>query len=304
VQLYGADGRKLRFVLRSADGVPIPSHEINALDPADAGLSSPYHEFLEGMVAAGELPCVGEVTVKDNQGIWTAPVELLPLMDYTLDIELDPPAPPSTQPSTPLFRRSFTTSRFASVAALIEDLRGRRVRHRALTSRISGLPAGAVAVATDEELQAALANAGEQALPAPAAGGIVVYWAQRAGESRFTPHAILIDAAEPLWRTRLEPRLETVPDQLDPAYQRIVPATVDALRLVEQGSAAITRFVRSTGGARTLAILADAAVGSAETPVTIVAEQPASSLYALLAKSTPVLALTLGAAAPWETDDA
>jgi hypothetical protein len=203
-----------------------------------------------------------------------------------------------------LFQRAFTTSRFASVAALAADLRGRRVRHRALESRIAGLPAGAVAVATDEALQIALAAAGEQALPAPAEGGVVVYWARRLGETRFTPHALLIDAAEPLWRTRLEPRLETVPDQLDPAYQRIVPATTDALRLVEQGSGAVAQFVHSPGGARTLAILADSAVGTAETTITIVAERPASTLYGLTTQTTTVLALTIGAGAPWETDDA
>ncbi|MFC8350045.1 hypothetical protein [Streptomyces sp. NPDC057280] len=305
VQLYAAYGRKLRFVLRSADGVPIPTHEIAALDPVEAGLSSPYREFLEGMVAAGELPCGGKATAQAH-GAWTAPVPLRPLMDYTLDVELDPqpPAPPATQASTPLFRRTFTTSRFASVAALADDLRGRRIRHRALTARIAGLPTDAVAVASDEELQAALMAAGEQALPAPAEGGIVVYWAQRASKTRFTPHAILIDAAEPLWRTRQEPRLETVPDQLDPAYKRVVPTEVDALRLVEQGSAAVASFVHSPGGARTLAVLADAAVGTSDTLVSIAAERPASTLFGLAQRTTTVLTLTLGPQAPWETDDA
>jgi hypothetical protein len=305
VELYARYGRKLRFVLRTADGVPIPTEEISALDPIDAGLSTPYHEFLEAMVAAGALPCVGATTV-EHHGSWTSPVELRPLMDYTLDVELDPPspAPPGDGPRVPLFQRAFTTSRFASVAALAADLRGRRIRHRGLTSRIAGLPGGAVAVATDEEIQAALVAAGEEALPAPAQGGVVVYWARRPAAATFTPHAILLDAAEPLWRTRQEPRLETVPDQIDPAYKRIVPATVDALRLVEQGSPKVARYVRSPGGTRTLAILDDAAVGAAEATIALAAERSASALYGLAAQTTPVLEIPLEAAAPWEGDDA
>jgi hypothetical protein len=309
IQLYSAYGKKLRFVLRTADGVPIPTHEIASLDPVDAGLTTPYHEFLEGMVAAGLLPCVGSVSA-EKHGSWTSPVPLRPLLDYTLDVETDPapPPPPSTEPRVPLFRRSFTTSRFAGVAELVEDLRRRRIRHRALTARLTGLPAGTpVAVAADEMIQSTLVAAGEQALPAPEDSGVVVYWARQLGATAFSLHAILIDAAEPLWRTRREPVLETVPGQLDPAYQRIVPGEAVALRLVEQDSTAIARFVRSPGGTRTLALVKDTfAVPAAGATITIRAERPASSLYGLAAQAVTVLALQIGdgGAAPWETDDA
>jgi hypothetical protein len=309
LQLYGAYGRKLRFALRTADGVPVPSHEIASLDPVDAGLSTPYHDFLEAMVAAGELPCVGSTTVEAH-GSWTSPVPLRPLMDYTLDVEPDPglPPPPSTEPRVPLFRRTFTTSRFAGIAELVEDLRRKLIRHRALRTQLSGLPAGTpVAVAADEAIQAALVAAGEEPRGAPEESGIVVYWARRPGASNYSLHAILIDAAEPLWRFRQEPKLETVPGQLDPAYQRIVPGQAVALRLVEQGSAAIERWVRSPGGTRTLAIVKNTfTVPAAGTTVTVQAERPASQLYGLPAQAVTVLALQLAdaGAAPWETDDA
>jgi hypothetical protein len=309
LQLYGAYGKKLRFVLRTADGVPIPTHEVASLDPVDAGLSTPYRDFLEGMVAAGELPCVGSTTV-EKHGSWTSPVPLRPLMDYTLDVEMDPapPPPPATEPRVPLFRRTFTTSRFAGLAELVEDLQRKRIRHRALRAPLAGLPTQApVAVAPDETIQAALVTAGEQARGAPEENGIVVYWARRPGAATFSLHAILIDAAEPLWRFRQEPKLETVPGQLDPAYQRIVPAQAVALRLSEQGSTAIQRWVRSPGGTRTLALVKDTfAVPAAGTTVTIRAERPASTLYGLGAQAVTLLALRLadGGAAPWETDDA
>jgi hypothetical protein len=305
LQLYGAYGKQLRFVLRTADGVPIPTHEIDSLDPVEAGVTTPYRDTLEAMIAAGKLPCAGTATAEQH-GSWTSPVPLRPLMDYTLDVEMDPaPAPPpADEPRVPLFRRTFTTSRFASVAALVEDLQRRRIRHRALKAQISGLAGTVVA---DAVLQEALATAGEQALPAPETSGIVVYWARRPGATVFSLHAILIDAAEPLWRTRQEPTLETVPGQLDPAYKRIVPGEADALRLVEQGSSAIARFVRSPGGTRTLALVKDSfVVPAAGATITIRAERPASTLYGLAADAVTVLALELGdaGAAPWETDDA
>jgi len=303
LQLYGAYGRKLRFVLRSADGVPIPTHEIAALDPVDAGLTSPYREFLEAMIAAGQLPCTGSATA-ESHGSWTSPVPLRPLMDYTLEVETDPAPAVTADASTPLFRRAFTTSRFASVAELVDDLKVRRVRHRALTAAITGLPSSAaVEQASDEALQAALVAAGERALPSPRETGVVVYWLKRAGAATFAPHAILIDAAEPLWRSRQEPALETVPGQLDPAYQRIAPTTVPALRLAETGSSAIARFVRSPGGTRTLALIRDTFVPSGTAAITIRAERTASALHGIAAASTTVLDLIVGAAAPWETDD-
>jgi hypothetical protein len=304
IQLFAAYGKQLRFALRTADGVPIQTHEISELDPVDAGLSTPYREFLEAMVAAGELPCVGSTTA-ETQASWTSPVPLRPLMDYTFDVEADPAPtlPPASEPRTPFFRRGFTTSRFASVAELVADVQRRRVRHRALNAQITGLPATApVGLATDEALQAALLAAGEQVLPAPEVGAITVYWARRPGAATYSPHAILIDAIEPLWRTRQEPRLETVPDQLDPAYKRIVPRTVDALRLIETGSSAIARFVRSPGGTRTVALVKDSFAPTGV--ITIKAERTESSLYGLSAQTSTVLELQIGTAAPWETDDA
>jgi len=51
-------------------------------------------------------------------------------------------------------------------------------------------------------------------LPAASVGGMVVYWAKRSGETNYSPHAILIDSPEALWRMRYEPTLELVPGQV------------------------------------------------------------------------------------------
>jgi len=225
-------------------------------------------------------------------------------MNYTFDIEIDPAdavAPADAQkPVVPLFRRSFTTSRFASLAALIDATRGRRILHRALTAPLGFTGSGEVEL-PDRSIEQALTAAGEQALPAPTDTGFTIYWVFRPALSRFVPHAILIDAAEPLWRRRDEPTLEQVPNQPDPAFQRLVPATRPALRLAQLGGSQIARFVRSPSGTRTVAVFTDSFVPAAGgTALQIVAVVPPSTLYGVLADTRTLLQITLQPVAPWE----
>jgi hypothetical protein len=96
---------------------------------------------------------------------------------------------------------------------------------------------------------------------------------------------ILIDASEPLWRTRSEPRLETVPNQNDPAFQRVVPQNVPALEILEQAGASIARFVRTRSGTRTLAIVATPSPPAAGATITLAARTVASALYGIAEQS-------------------
>ncbi|HEV2757651.1 MAG TPA: DUF6603 domain-containing protein [Actinomycetota bacterium] len=309
VQLYAEYGKALKAVLRAADGPPPPSHTVGALDEVPADVTSPYREYLEGMVAAGALPCTGAIAMPKH-GSYTLPVPLRPVMGYTLAIELDPPeAPSATDPAVPLFSRSFKTGLFSDASALIDDVKQRHVLHRGLAAQIAGLPAAGsdgTAVATDVELQDALRAAGEQALPSPESGGITIYWAPRGTPAAYAPHAILIDSVEPLWRTRYAPVMETVPDQSDPAYKRIVPGTEVALRLIEAagGGPYVDRFVRSPSGTRTLVLLSPAFTPAASaSTVTISAERTASALFATVPSSEVLVSLPFLPQPPWELDD-
>jgi hypothetical protein len=303
LQLFGTYGKQLRILLRAADGVPIADQEVTALAPVDADFWSPYRDVLEALIGLGLLPCVGSTTFP-HHGSWTSAVELRPLMAYTLDVVVDPPnaAPAADKPILPLFRRSFTTGRFADLGALVDDLTGRRIRHRFLTSQLAGLPTGSVAIATDQSIQAALVAAGEQALPAPEENGVLVYWAKRSGATTFSPHAILVDAAEPLWRTRQEPKLEVVPGQSDPAYQRIVPGEAPSLELIEQGTSGIERFVHSPSGTRTLAIVKNSFTPGGNASIRLAVRRPASTLYGLSASVVTLSEIAFGRVAPWEED--
>ena len=319
LQLFGAYGKQLRIELRAADGVPIPHQEVTALDPTDADFWSPYRDVLEGLIGAGYFPCTGSIDFP-HHGTWTSGIELRPSMAYTLDVVLVPPNPAPTgaaanKPIVPLYRRSFSTSKFPDIAALVADLQGRTIRHRFLTSQLAGLPTSSdpvippatapaipTATATDQAIQAALVAAGEQALPAPETSGVVVYWAKRGGATTYSPHAILVDAAEPLWRKRDEPRLETVPGQSDPAYKRVVPGQAPGLEMIEQGTSGIARFVHSPSGTRTLAIVKDTYTPGAGASIRLAVRRPASTLYGLSAASVTLADLPFGAVAPWEED--
>jgi hypothetical protein len=145
--------------------------------------------------------------------------------------------------------------------------------------------------------------AGEQALPAPNDPGITIYWAKRSGSSTYSPHIIMLDTPEPLWRTRSEPTVETVPDQDDPAYKRVVPKEVTALEVLEIGSSAIERYVHGPGGTRTLAFIKNTFTPpSGGTPVTLVAHRRASALYGISSLSQTLAVVNLTAQAPWEDD--
>jgi hypothetical protein len=315
VQLFAAYNKRLKAKLRAADGVvpagadgkPLPEDGIATLTPVAAVVQPPLRAALQKLVDSGALPCVGAVGLPQH-GSYTSPVALRPAMAYTFDVEVDPPrAAPADGAVLPLFRRQFATSRFPNLAALAGQVAASLIRHRHLSSPLTGLPPGALVTATDLEIQEALRAAGEQALPAPErVSGVCVYWARRQNQAHYSPHAILIDAAEPLWRTRHEPRLEVVPGQGDKAFLRIVDQVVPAMEIVEVGGPTVARIVRSPGGTRTLLLFADGFTPAPNgTTVQLAAHRLGSQLYqtAELALHT-LTVITLLPTAPWENDDA
>jgi hypothetical protein len=299
--LFKAYGKQLKVIVRSADGVPMPADHIEEFTEVDAELSTPFRDFIEALVEAGLLPCIGAIDIPKNAS-FTVPVALQPLMDYTLDIELDPTnAPQSTQLVTPLFRRSFSTGRYADPQQLAAAIVGNMPRHQALNSPLTLLPFSAgVHVTPDKIIQDALRAAGQAALGAAKLPGITIFWTQSVAGDLHTPHAIMIDSPEPLWRTRAEPRLEQVPDQSDPAYQRVVPQDVSILEIVELGSNRVSHYVRSPSGTRTIVFIKPHSGNSDPAPIELSLHRPASSLFQQSPSNIPLITLPLTAGAPWE----
>ena len=302
IQLFAAYGYQLQMDLRAADGLPdVTAAPVTTVSVDGVGTAA-YDTLLQ-MVKSGQLPCVGSTSDYQNQK-FTAPVSLRPLMGYTLDLNTNPalPAPSAGAAITPLFRRSFSTGRYADMNALAHDLGSTLIVHRALTQKLTlvGSPTGTIV--PDQDVQDAFMTAGEQALPAPDKNAIVIYWAPAAPAGPYVPNAILLDSTEPLWRTRPEPTFAN-PISSDPSFKVVTISDVSSLNVVEQAGSSIGGFVRTPGGARTVAIFSDSfAPPASGTIVTLALHRPASTVYGNAVQDEIIIALKVSPRAPWEND--
>jgi hypothetical protein len=304
VQLYARYSRQLRVVLRSADGIMIPPSIVQNLDEAPATFTSPLLDSLDAIAENGRWPCLGPYTVEGHAS-FTVPEPLRPSMAYTLDIETVPPmpAPSDGRPVVPLFRRAFTTGRFLGLADLVEEMKQRALEHRPLTAAPTGLPTGpGVHTVADLAIETALIGAGLDALPAPDRGGRIVLWRPTTAGS-YVPHAVVLDAAEPLWRLRDEPKQEVVDPSTDPSFQRVVPGQNPSLLLEAVGASRVRSFVHSPSGTRTIVLLDDATWPAGGATVQIDAVRPASALYGTVEERVRVTTIPLDDHAPWEDGD-
>jgi hypothetical protein len=302
IQLFAAYGYQLQMDLRAADGLPdVTGAPVTTVSVNGVGTAA-YDTLLE-LVKSGQLPCVGSASDYQNQK-FTAPVSLRPLMGYTLDLNTNPalPAPPAGSAITPLFRRSFSTGRYADMKALAHDLGSTLIVHRPLTQKLTLVGSPTATVVPDQDVQDAFMAAGEQALPAPDKNAIVIYWAPAAPAGPYVPNAILFDSVEPLWRTRPEPTFAN-PIPSDPSFKVVTISDVSSLNVIEQAGSSIGGFVRTPGGTRTVAIFSDSFSPPASgTVVTLALHRAASTVYGNAVQDEIIIALTVSPRAPWEND--
>jgi hypothetical protein len=303
LQLFAQYGFQVQMDLRAADGLPEPSGA-PVTTVAVNGVGTASYDALQELVAEGKLPCVGATVAYQNQ-MFTAPVELRPTMGYTLDLVTTPSLTPLPDPNaavTPLFRRTFSTSKYPNMKALADDLGASRVAHRVLKSRLNFTSAGGKDVRPDQDLQDIFAAAGEQALPAPDKNRIVIYWAPAAPGGPFVPHAVLIDCTEPLWRMRPEPTFQN-PIATDPSFKIVAIGDATSLEVSEQSSANIGAYLVSAAGTRTVAVFkAGFTPPPTGSTVTLALHRPASPIYGNPDEADVIVALQIAPTAPWEND--
>jgi hypothetical protein len=303
IQLFGAYGYKIEMDLRASDGLPEPS-DAPVTTVSVNGVGTASYDALQDLVTSGQLPCVG-LTIDYQNQIFTAPVKLRPLMGYTLDLNTNPSQTPPPDPGTavvPLYRRTFSTSKYPGMKALADDLGASRITHRALKQKLAFAGAPGKNVLPDQDIQDAFVAAGENALPAPSANSISIYWAQATPGGPFVPHALLIDCTEPLWRTRSEPTFQN-PIPEDPSFKIVTIAPATSLEIVEQGGTSIAACFVSPGGTRTVAMFAP---GFSPPPggatITLALHRPASAIYAAAEETDVIFAVPIDPQAPWEND--
>lgn len=318
LEMYKKYGKDLIGSIRGADGEAVTNSpdgiSSSSLIPIPASVLTPYREFTEALIEAGVLPCAGGFLPINFHSAYEAPFELKPLMAYTFDIDLNPADGIASGASkVPLFRRAFRTSRFADLEDFADTINTMPVYSVALTNALSGLPSPGptegtsrtdIATATDIDIQNALTAAGMPPTKGAEKTGLWILWT--ASGSSFRPYAILIDAAEPMWRLRTEPSKNKVLDgannEIDPQFQIWENGRTMGLELLEHsGTSIIDHFVRSAGGTRSLLMINPSALSpSGDTPLTIDIRQPGSTIYDLTEKRETLITITLEQKAPWE----
>jgi hypothetical protein len=260
-RIYDAYNQRLQVRLKAASFRPPPStpatphpfplNEVT-LQPVKAAVLSPWEAAVVDFVRGSCVPVSGERT---RHTMATIPIPLEPFTDYVLDIEAVAKGAPEGASGPSVWRRSFSTGAFPTLADFAKSF-----AIAALEQRFA--PPGALqaigvtfAAAPPEgsQLDEALIAAGLEPLPVPKFPRVVIFW-QGAGPNP-QPAAVLIDSSEPMWRSRAIPRELTDPGPAGAKRFELVP--VEWLTVAEQpgGDPVVDRIVRAPGGQRALVTL-------------------------------------------------
>jgi hypothetical protein len=278
--LFGAYGQSVYAVARAASGshpppldalpapsppgTPVRAGQPSVVVPAQPvdPLAYPLDPFVStvGTLLPTHLSCVPLTKVAVQSRRVTLPIALEPSDDYILDLEAqqgDGPYAPQPAALDPLFRRHFSTSRYASwrdLAAAIASapVTDRRVADASiLASPLSADPSGALA---DDELERVLRALRWGDLARPEHARVSLLWRDPLTPgSGSTAVALIVESPEPLWRSTDVPAL-------DPTGSVYVSTKATWLDVVAGPAPfpAVSRLLHSADGARILAILAPA----------------------------------------------
>jgi hypothetical protein len=218
MELFMAYDRQLQAVARAAsfrgsDETPEAPDTHLLLNPIferlDGAILSPWETTIRRRL--GEKDCLRFEPSGKRHGRVNLPFAMDPLTDYVLDIEMLNPSDEVVHPSEienevgqrPLYRKNFSTSRYPTREAFAEAVR---------TARVGAMIVGDFApLATlngqipDQAFDLALMSSDIPISERPEFPEITVLWSVDAVPQ---PLGILIDAPEPLWRSRNEPEPE------------------------------------------------------------------------------------------------
>ena len=316
--LFGAYGKELRVVVRSAsgkhpappDGGPpgapwtLPLGPSEFLAPALAlKIATPWSEAVATMLQTSDLPCIDISGTKDHTVTITLPYTFEPLTDYLIDVHAVPVGAPAS--ATGLVHRiPFTTSRFESLEHFVSyiapaSVRARLVPSPAALAALPGQPTG-------DQVDAAYQGAGLGVPTTPSFPAVEVLWS---GDPVPQPVAIIVESSEPLWRSRVMPQQVTGPvDAADPLHHWWAGVTGDWLSLAPSTApvaagdlprAGITRIVACPGRTRAVVLLGAGARGTEARLDLVLADD---DLAGLPERRSTVVRVSLQRA-PWEVED-
>lgn len=268
-QLYKAYGHELKVTLKKANGNhPEQTDDqmgLNETNPnvsqIDAVVKTAFNHALDEVVSNKDLmPCITSAGEYNKHTVFTLPIPLMRNTTYMMEIaSKTPDAPPPGEPNAPLYKISFTTSRYLSVDELAQTMGGTYITTRVMKSALGSLPASC----SDNDIQAAFIAAGLDALPPAENPVITLFWTPSG--SNFVLSAMMIDAPESLWRQRPFPYLDTVMDDEGQPMKHWIMKDRPELEIIENGSVQVQNIVHNLTGTRTVVYLKNSAAGSAIT---------------------------------------
>ncbi|KAA1176986.1 hypothetical protein FP026_25830 [Rhizobium tropici] len=202
----------------------VATDQVNTRPLVGVSVLSPWEGMIRDVLA--NAPCIPTSGAVTRHTIVDINLLLEPSTDFILDIEpVNPPPPPPGKLMTPLFRRAFTTSRYANPAAMCADVSvSKPVEFPASGADIAALLALLNAPQLSRsQIDAALGEAGLRPVVEVKSPEVEVLWVPDGGA--LQPRLIVIRTPEPLVRTRKEPQNHEPPGQ--PRLQREVISLVD-----------------------------------------------------------------------------
>ncbi|URI08560.1 hypothetical protein MW290_23555 [Aquincola tertiaricarbonis] len=270
-RVFAAYGKELRVRYSASSArhpqpslaVPHPYPITEAtLVPFKAVVLSPWEEAAAEVLAGSCIPVDED---RSRHGVVNIPIALEPYTDYLLDVEIVDLGADSDARGPRVFRRHFSTGGYPRLAHFAAALLAERARSRSA-------PAGAMEAVRaffagrdplGPEFDAQWMAQGLEPLGVPERPRIVVFW-ETPAVGLPQPAAVLIDATEPLWRSRPYPS-KVVDDTGPVTAERWVLAETEYLRIENQSAAgvvaAVGGVIRAPGLQRALVVLAAGARG-------------------------------------------
>jgi large repetitive protein len=308
--LFAAYGDTLELMLRSASGNhPQPGGPRSPngaiarvpVSPAVLGTGgrrvlSPWEQAVRDVVLP-DATCISAGS-RDEHSVVEIDYPFEPCTDYLMDIVRRPSAGGD---DLLVFRRGFTTGRFRSLAEFADTFAGVRVTHRGVDPTGSALLLALAEQPAGDAVDAAFAGAGLDRPVVPRIPKVQVLWT---AEATAQPVAVVVEAAEPLWRSHAIPTQVPTNNPRDPSGMSWRDVVTEYLRLERDPSSSAAvgpHIVRAPGLQRAVVLLP---AGQRGTTLVLRLSRDADPLAGGSTASTAVIATIDLLAAPWEDPDA
>lgn len=267
VKIFDEYDRRLQLRVKASSFRPTPSKDSvpdqfplspETVTPLKADVLSPWEGAVVDLLQSS---CVNIDVSRERHSMFSLkiPTPLEPFTNYELVIDSLPKIPHEGEIPDVVWRRLFTTGGFATIKEFATSFALAETHYRsvgkgklqAIGNKFVGrAPQGA-------ELDEAFADAGLEPLSVPKDPRIVVFWEVDAEHPEHPPEpaAVMIDASEPIWRSRAIPMEVTDDDPSAGKRYKLVPT--EWLTLVDQTGkdTVVDRIVRAPGGQRALVTL-------------------------------------------------